>query len=659
MSALTLVNSALSGGPAALVTKATAILLLATCAALGMHRAAAAARHLVWLVALSACAALALLTPLVHRIAVAVPVVAQTAEAPQAQTSLGAVSQPNDATLSGQSASSQSEQQIGTDAQDGTAPPATPNRDRVLIGLWLIGCLIVGGRYVLAHNALTRLVRRSRSQRSREWDATLDATARDAGIRRTVRLLVNDDLSAPITFGSTHPTIVLPSSANDWTDERRRIVLVHELAHVARFDALAQWVANLACALFWFHPAAWLAASRLRAEAEHAADDRVLVSGTPGLTYAAHLLDLARVSLALRPSAAVAVGMLRPSRLEGRFRAMLDDRRSRAPVSLRYRVAATAVVCTVMIPIAGLRTVVSAPSAVAQTVSAAQPATATSTRSMHALTAEPAPSPHTTSATTPLSMRSAAPRCATTATPVDSDDGVQLKTMDGTPVAPAFIRVPPGGSATTPEGIPLQPIIKYDTVNTNTFAHVVQSRDAQGLVHGFVILVRGSDGWNARGTARPAGAFLPSRARPTPNPALDSAIRQDQAGNSAPLYALATAAQHRAPSTLDRQFAPQWIPGDSAWPAPNGNLSGRGGLLSGMGSFMYQFGFSFQTNAVMEGWGDQTVSLIDGNVLLLKDVDGVAGPPQLIVAGCVPITPTANIVARALASVQAAREFVR
>ena len=38
----------------------------------------------------------------------------------------------------------------------------------------------------------------------------------------------------PLTFGTLAPAIVLPASADEWTEERRRAVLLHELAHIAR-----------------------------------------------------------------------------------------------------------------------------------------------------------------------------------------------------------------------------------------------------------------------------------------------------------------------------------------------------------------------------------------------------------------------------------------
>ena len=65
----------------------------------------------------------------------------------------------------------------------------------------------------------------------------------------------------PFTYGLLRPVIVLPESADEWTTDRRRSVLLHELAHVRRRDLLTNAIVQLACAVYWFHPLVRLAAT--------------------------------------------------------------------------------------------------------------------------------------------------------------------------------------------------------------------------------------------------------------------------------------------------------------------------------------------------------------------------------------------------------------
>jgi hypothetical protein len=130
-----------------------------------------------------------------------------------------------------------------------------------------------------------------------------------------------------------------------WSDERRQSVLLHELAHIRRHDCRVQLVAQAACALYWFNPLVWTAASHLRSERERACDDQVLHFGAQASSYAAHLLDIAReLRPSLRPSAALA--MARPSDLEGRLLSVLAARRARVPLRVTRWVIVTLLTLT-------------------------------------------------------------------------------------------------------------------------------------------------------------------------------------------------------------------------------------------------------------------------------------------------------------------------
>src|SRR5207247_4797687 len=90
------------------------------------------------------------------------------------------------------------------------------------------------------------------------------------------RLLSSPLIEMPFACGVVEPTIVLPASAEQWTDSRRRAVLFHELAHVKRRDLVGHTLGRVACALYWFHPLVWTAAPRRRAESERACEDSLL-----------------------------------------------------------------------------------------------------------------------------------------------------------------------------------------------------------------------------------------------------------------------------------------------------------------------------------------------------------------------------------------------
>jgi len=158
-----------------------------------------------------------------------------------------------------------------------------------------------------------------------------------------------------MTWGVFRPSVLLPTEAAAWPAERLRVVLLHELAHVARHDWLTLAMAELAVAIYWFHPLAWWAASRMRRERERACDDRVLAAGVAASEYAADLLEVARGLGSAKDNLLPAPAMARASNLEPRVRAILDPKIRRSAVSAKLVAIASAVAMLALLPLASLR----------------------------------------------------------------------------------------------------------------------------------------------------------------------------------------------------------------------------------------------------------------------------------------------------------------
>jgi beta-lactamase regulating signal transducer with metallopeptidase domain len=201
--------------------------------------------------------------------------------------------------------------------------------------LWALGALAVLAWIVAGHLRIALITRRAWVANAKDWTTLLDSERAKAGIERRVRLFITPEVSTPLTWGIGKAVVLLPEDALDWPASHRSVVLRHELAHVARRDTLAQLVAGVTCAVYWFHPLVWLTARRLRAECERACDDRVLSSGTTAADYALHLLLVARTANTLGTPGFVALAMARSSRLEGRVRAILDSTRRRSTLTRR------------------------------------------------------------------------------------------------------------------------------------------------------------------------------------------------------------------------------------------------------------------------------------------------------------------------------------
>ena len=213
---------------------------------------------------------------------------------------------------------------------------------RVLLSIYIVGVLAVILPTVIASVRVRRIVRHARLVDDDAWIDPLSGVHRSLGVARATRLLISDDVAMPMTAGVFRPVIVLPRPAHDWNESQRRMVLMHELAHVRAHDWLFNLAARAACALYWFHPGAWWIARQLRDDCELACDDRVIESGVRRSAYAALLVDAAdHLAGARTPRGALALAARRG--LRARLAAIVDAGHVTRPLAHGWvAVAATA-----------------------------------------------------------------------------------------------------------------------------------------------------------------------------------------------------------------------------------------------------------------------------------------------------------------------------
>jgi beta-lactamase regulating signal transducer with metallopeptidase domain len=324
--------------------KASALLSVAASVQLATRgRTSAATRHVVWMLGLFS----VLILPIASALAPAWPVIVRTAP--------GAVAPPvvynNNAPAAAAGMSS-----------PGTRSAAAVDEPRPAAIAWTSGVLVMyaGGvvllllLLVVQHLRLWQFARRAAVVHNEDWTALLAECATRVGLTRRVRLLRTRERNVPMAFGCLRPSILIPAVADAWNEDRRRAVLLHELAHVVRHDCLTHTIAAVACAAYWFHPGVWWVARRARVERELACDDRVIAAGTEPREYAGHLLEIA-YSFGGHRAPALAVTMARPRQLEGRMLAAIDAARNRAVPSLRARILGVAVSGLLLLALAGLR----------------------------------------------------------------------------------------------------------------------------------------------------------------------------------------------------------------------------------------------------------------------------------------------------------------
>lgn len=94
-------------------------------------------------------------------------------------------------------------------------------------------------------------------------------------LKRKVTVLLNDNISTPVTYGIFRPKIVLQSYILE-DEELLEHVLVHEMTHIKYFDIVFTHIKNIALCLYWYNIAMWIASKLFEDDLEIICDKKVL-----------------------------------------------------------------------------------------------------------------------------------------------------------------------------------------------------------------------------------------------------------------------------------------------------------------------------------------------------------------------------------------------
>jgi beta-lactamase regulating signal transducer with metallopeptidase domain/HEAT repeat protein len=319
-----------------LLAKATLILVAALGITVAMQRGSAGARHLVWLATL----AIVLLVPAVTawvpplRLKILPPVTQKAVE----------TATPASPYATGNARSIETPATIPTV----TAPTSIVAEENgvlarlsgisLALAIWAGIALVLAGWLGYGALMVRRIVRNSNPLDTSDWLTPLYEVADRLELEEPPRLLSSEEAKMPFACGFLKPTIVLPADCDKWSADRRRAVLLHELAHVKRHDLVGHTLGRFACAIYWFHPLVWTAAKQLRNESERACDDLALSCGARASDYAEHLLDIV-TSVRRDSTPVVALAMARRKEFEGRMLAILDPELRHSTPSRRQSAA--------------------------------------------------------------------------------------------------------------------------------------------------------------------------------------------------------------------------------------------------------------------------------------------------------------------------------
>jgi beta-lactamase regulating signal transducer with metallopeptidase domain len=167
--------------------------------------------------------------------------------------------------------------------------------------LWVVAAAVALLRLGLGFWNLRKLRAGSVAVDPTELDPVVRRTFEEFHASRPVVLATSEDARVPAALGFWKPMIVLPAwTLRELPAGELNAILLHEFAHLRRWDDWTNLLQKIVRAVFFFHPAVWWIERRLSLEREMACDDAVLAQTGNPRGYAQCLIALLEKSFARR-----------------------------------------------------------------------------------------------------------------------------------------------------------------------------------------------------------------------------------------------------------------------------------------------------------------------------------------------------------------------
>lgn len=144
-----------------------------------------------------------------------------------------------------------------------------------IISLWPLGAMALLGRAVIGSVRFATRLRRIPAVSDPAVIDLLAEVCRTMLIARVPRVKYVPGLSAPALFGCLRPTLCLPTAERQLPREQLRMVLLHELGHLTRYDGYVAWLLVVVQSVHWFNPLAWFVTRQVAHTRELACDEVV------------------------------------------------------------------------------------------------------------------------------------------------------------------------------------------------------------------------------------------------------------------------------------------------------------------------------------------------------------------------------------------------
>jgi hypothetical protein len=177
----------------------------------------------------------------------------------------------------------------------------------ILVKGWFFGALLFFIRFASSLADIRGLKNKPKLKMDPKWVAVMEEQMKELGIKFPVQLFQSVHVGLPLTYGIWKPVILIPASlVLQLNPAQLEAILMHELAHIKRYDYAVNLIQCGLEVIFFYHPVFWWINYTIRESRESVADDTAIKHGISPTDLAFGLANTLNYSTSHSPDIAMA-----------------------------------------------------------------------------------------------------------------------------------------------------------------------------------------------------------------------------------------------------------------------------------------------------------------------------------------------------------------
>jgi beta-lactamase regulating signal transducer with metallopeptidase domain len=159
--------------------------------------------------------------------------------------------------------------------------------------LWIVGVILMSFYHLYGFVKLRGFTDNTNILIEPGWKERIQKLIQHTGIKQKIKVIPSAKISAPAVIGFIKPVILIPVSVFTGIEGKYiEAIVLHELAHIKRYDYFFNIIQIIIETLGFFHPAVWWISNRIRKERENCCDDFAVKITGDKLVYVKSLVKL-------------------------------------------------------------------------------------------------------------------------------------------------------------------------------------------------------------------------------------------------------------------------------------------------------------------------------------------------------------------------------